>query len=109
MINNFKIITIDNKNIHSGHRERLRNAAAKNGINSLEEHQVLELLLTYTIPQKDTNPLAHSLIEKFGSFKNVLDAKPEALLLVKGIGVKTAHFLSTIKQFFYYSLILGTL
>lgn len=71
------------------------------GIGKLKEHQALELLLTYVIPQKDVNPIAHHLINKFGSFSGVLDAKKSDLLTVKGIGEKTAHFLSTFKEFFF--------
>lgn len=89
------------KNLHKGHRSRLRETAAKNGIDALQEHQALELLLTYVIPQKDVNPLAHTLINKFGSFSAVLDAKKESLMLVRGVGEKTAHFLSTFKEFFF--------
>ncbi len=67
----------------------------------MQEHQALELLLTYVIPQKDVNPLAHALINKFGSFSNVLDAKKEELESFAGIGEKTAYFLSSMKDFFF--------
>lgn len=88
-------------NLHAGHRERLRNSASINGIEKMQEHQVLELLLTYVIPQKDVNPMAHELINKFGSFSAVLDAKTSDLMKVKGVGNKTAHFLSSLKEFFF--------
>lgn len=89
------------KSVHKGHRTRLREMAKDVGVGKLKEHQALELLLTYVIPQKDVNPLAHNLINKFGSFSGVLDAKITDLLTVKGVGEKTAHFLSTIKEFFF--------
>ncbi len=92
---------LNNKDIHKGHRERLREFAKINGISKMQEHQALELLLTYVIPQKDVNPIAHNLINKFGSFSNVLDAKQEDLLEVKGIGNKTAYFLASFKDFFH--------
>lgn len=89
------------ENIHKGHRTRLRQVAQMNGINKMQEHQALELLLTYVIPQKDVNPLAHLLINKFGSFSEVLDAKKHELLTVKGVGENTACFLSSFKDFFF--------
>lgn len=89
------------KNIHSGHRDRLRKLAHNVGLNKMQEHQALELLLTYVIPQRDVNPLAHALINKFGSFSGVLDASKEDLMTVKGVGEKTAYFLSGLKDFFF--------
>ena len=89
------------ENIHQGHRTRLREVAEQSGLDKLKQHQVLELLLTYVIPQKDVNPIAHNLINQFGSFSAVLDASKTDLLKVKGIGEKTAQFLSTFKEFFY--------
>ncbi|MBR2468459.1 MAG: DNA repair protein RadC [Clostridia bacterium] len=87
--------------IHSGHRSRLRESSYKNNFQNLEEHQLLELLLTYVIPRRDTNPIAHRLINYFGSFTAVLDAKIEDLVKIEGVGEKTANFLVSIKHFFY--------
>jgi len=84
-------------NIHKGHRERLRELALK-GVQNLPEHQVLELLLSYVIPQKDTNPLAHSLINKFGSLAGVFEATPAKLKQVNGIGDVAASFISICSQ-----------
>jgi len=89
-------------NPHKGHRERLRQQTLENGVEILREHQVLELMLSYTIPQKDTNVLAHQLIHKFGTLSQVLDADYESLLEVKGVGKLTAHFLSTFCDFHGY-------
>ncbi len=77
-------------NEHAGHRQRLRRQFLKNGIDGLYPHQILELLLFYAIPQKDTNGLAHSLINRFGSLSAVLDATPEELMTVSGVGRSTA-------------------
>ena len=52
------------KNVHAGHRERLRGSFVENGADSFRTHQLLELLLFYAIPYKDTNPIAHSQIGK---------------------------------------------
>ncbi len=68
--------------LHSGHRERLRDKFIS-GKETFKEHELLELLLSYSIPRKDTNPLAHSLINEFGSLKNVLEADTKLLTSVK--------------------------
>lgn len=75
---------------HLGHRERLKNRFRKEGLDGFEPHNILELLLFYSIPQKDTNPIAHNLIDSFGSFSAVFDATYEDLLKVDGIGANTA-------------------
>ena len=72
-----------------GHRERLRKKFLNGGIDSFLPHEVLELILTYSIPRKDTKKLAWTLIKKFGSLSEVLDAKEEDLKQVKGIGPST--------------------
>lgn len=89
------------ENLHDGHRNRLRGLAYNSNFKNIPEHQLLELLLTYVIPRKDTNPIAHKLIKEFGSYSGVLDAKPEDLMKVKGVGEKTANFLVSIKHFFF--------
>ena len=74
--------------IHAGHRQRLKERFLKDGLDHFEEHQVLELLLFYGIPQRDTNEIAHELIRKFGSLSKVLEATPEELREVKYVGDK---------------------
>ena len=81
--------------LHKGHRERLRSRVQKESLVNFEEHQVLEYILTYVIPQKDTNPIAHRLINTFGSIDKVLEAKVEDLEKVEGIGHITAMFLTS--------------
>lgn len=76
----------DGKNVHQGHRSRLKERFLRDGLDNFEEHQVLELLLFYGIPQKDTNPIAHELIERFGSLSAVLEAPPEELAEVPYVG-----------------------
>lgn len=70
---------------HDGHRERLRQRYISNGFDSIEEHVVLEMLLGYGIPRKDVNELAHTLINKYGSIRNVLSAPMKSLTEVKGV------------------------
>ena len=79
--------------IHKGHRQRLRERFLNNGLDSLEDHAVLELLLCYAIPRKDVNELAHMLLERFGSLSGVLDADQAALEQVPGMGENAAVLL----------------
>ena len=84
----------DNKNkkpIHSGHRQRMREKALEYGFETVKEHEVLEMLLFLGIPQRNTNPLAHELINTFGSFSAVFEADYEDLVAVKGM-TQTAAF-----------------
>jgi DNA repair protein RadC len=74
------------KNIHTGHRQRLKERFLKEGLDNFEEHQILELLLFYGVPQRDTNEIAHELIQKFGSLCEVLEATPEELSQVRFVG-----------------------
>lgn len=82
-------------NVHEGHRERLRNKFIDNK-EQLESHEILELLLGYSIARKDTNELAHRLIDEFGSLENVLNADTELLKGIDGVGETTACLLSLI-------------
>lgn len=93
-------IVMEKKNLHTGHRKRLRQRAIDNNLEDFEEHQVLELLLTFVIPQKDTNPLAHELINEFGSLAGVLNASSHDLMSIKGISEYSADFLTLLKYFF---------
>lgn len=86
--------------MHDGHRERLRQRYAKNGFQDFAAHEVLELLLTYAIPRVDVNPISHALIRRFGSLSAVLEAKPEELQQVEGVGPKAAGLLSMIVPLF---------
>ena len=72
--------------IHSGHRERIREQYKTHGADAFLDHQFLELLLTYAIPRRDTNELAHQLLSRFGSLEGVVTAEIAQLMLVDGIG-----------------------
>ena len=88
---------------HKGHRQRLRHRAKTEGLDNFIDYQVLEYALSFVIPYKDVNPLAHKLIDKFGSFGAVLEANEEDLCEVEGMGEVSAHFLtSIIKLYAYY-------
>ena len=79
--------------IHTGHRGRVKEEFLTRGIEGWPDHRVLELVLFYAIPQGDVNPLAHELIDRFGSLDRVLDALPEELMKVKGMGEHSATML----------------
>lgn len=82
--------------VHAGHRRRTKDEFLANGLNGLSAHRVLELLLFYAIPQGDVNPLAHRLIDHFGSLAGVFHATYEQLLEVEGVGHSTAVLLRLI-------------
>ena len=80
--------------IHDGHRQRLKDRFRQEGLDKFDEIQALELLLFYAIPQRDTNPLAHRLLDHFGSLAQVLEAPAEELEKVSGVGANVATLLS---------------
>lgn len=83
---------------HAGHRQRLRQRFCANGLNGFAPHEVLELVLGYAIPRQDVNPLAHQLMERYGSLHAVLEAGVADLQRVEGIGEYTAVMLSLFPQ-----------
>ena len=84
--------------MHEGHRARMKERFIKEGLDNFAQHNVLELLLFYAIPQRDTNTLAHELINTFGSLAGVFEASVPDLCKVKGVGENTAVLLSLIPQ-----------
>ena len=89
-------------NEHKGHRERIRDRVRKEGLKNFQNYQVLEYVLTFAIPYKDTNEIAHRLINKFGSFYGVLEADEEDLVNVDGMGQASAHFIANLRNIFHY-------
>ena len=84
--------------IHDGHRGRVKRRFLANGLDGFDEHTMLELLLFYSIPRADVNPLAHSLIAKFGSLAGVFDAPVEELTAVEGVSENTATLIKLVPQ-----------
>ena len=84
--------------IHDGHRERMKERLLRSGLDSMNEHEILEILLFYCIPRCDTNEHAHRLINKFGSLLNVLNAPASELEKVAGIGHNSAVYLSMLGE-----------
>ena len=80
-------------NVHKDHRKRLRERYEREGADSFEPHELLELFLFDAIPRVNTNPIAHRLLNRFGSLDGVLRASAEELMEVKGIGEKAASYI----------------
>lgn len=84
--------------IHDGHRKRLKARFLEHGLDTFEDHVALELLLFYAKARGDVNPLAHELINRFGSLAGVFDASVEELMEVSGVGENTALLLKLMPQ-----------
>lgn len=84
--------------VHDGHRERLRARFAEHGLESFNELNALELLLCYAIPRRDTNEIAHRLLEAFGSLSGVFQASMQELTSVPGIGENAATLMLMVPQ-----------
>ncbi len=85
--------------IHSGHRERVRKEFLAHGFNEdTPPHKIVEMLLYYSIPRKDTNEIAHELVDRFGSVSGILDADPNELTEIKGVSENTAALIMLIKE-----------
>ncbi len=89
---------MDTNSTHINHRQRMYERYQKSGLDSFAPHEALELMLYYVIPRKDVNPLAHDLIETFGSFSNVLDAHPDDLIKVSGVSQRCAVYLNMLPK-----------
>lgn len=88
------------ENLHVGHRDRLKNRYLNEGLESFEQHEILELMLYPHIPMKDTNPIAHELLLRYGSLSAVLEAHPEDLVTVNNMTKAAALYLSLAKDVF---------
>ena len=81
---------------NQGHRERIKEKFLKNGIDGFAEYEILELLLTYCIPRKDTKPIAKELLNKFKSLDNIFKADFDKLSAIDGLGKNSIAFLKLI-------------
>ena len=87
-------------NEHENHRERMYKRYDRSEIKDFEKHEVLEMLLFYAIPRKNTNPIAHRLIKEFGSLEEVLKAPPHRLMQVNGVGPAVARYFRLWREVF---------
>ncbi len=84
--------------MHENHRARLRERYFAGGLENMDDRAVLEMLLFYCIPRKDTNPTAQLLLDTFGSLSGVLEASPDDLRSLRGVGDSAAAFLTMLPQ-----------
>jgi DNA repair protein RadC len=87
-----------------GHRNRLLDRFAKSGLSGMHDYEIVELILTFVIPRKDTKPIAKSLINHYKTVSAIMSANSEELAQFKGIGRKSALFLSLFKEVMAYCL-----
>lgn len=88
-------MTVSDERIHEGHRARMRTKLREHGERIFATYELLEMLLYYVVPYKDTKPIAKRLLMRFGSLDGVFDATREELMEVDGIGEATAGFLKS--------------
>lgn len=93
---------VNKKSPHAGHRQRVISKFLEYGLDSFYEHEVLEMILFFSIPRSDTNALAHNILEKMGSLENVLEATPEDLLSIPGVGKNTVALLTMLRSVWEY-------
>lgn len=86
---------MEDKDIHKDHRQRMRERFY-NDPQSFSKHELLELVLFYAIPRRNVNPIAHKLLSKYGSLKQVLRADAKDLAEVDGIGPSAATYLNAL-------------
>ncbi len=84
--------------MHEQHRKRMKERFLREGIENFEPHNVLELLLFYSIPQKDTNETAHKLINRFGSLSAVFEAPFSELIKVDGVKEHSATLIKLVPE-----------
>ena len=88
------------KRVHDGHRDRMRERIRRSGLSTLQEHEMLEYILYAFVPRKDTNEIAHALIDRFGSFAGVLNADEKRLAEIAGMTENAALFLCNLPDVF---------
>ena len=99
-----KDLVDEKQNTSAGHRLRLLERFSRSGISSLHPHEILELLLTYPIPRKDTKPIARKLLDHYKSISAVLNAPVEELMLIEGIGYRSACLFPLLREIIAYCL-----
>ena len=88
------------KEIHMNHRQRMRDKFRREGITAFEDHEILEMLLFYTIPRVNTNHIAHNLLKTIGSMSGIFDATPSELCRIDGVGKCSAEYICYLGEIF---------
>lgn len=83
---------------HSGHRQRVRKKFIENGFDVFEPHEALEMFLFYAIPRKDTNPLAHRLLDRYLTIGGVCDAPIDELMEEFGLSESAAAYIKMLPE-----------
>ncbi len=84
------------KNDCDGHRKRLRGKLLERGASSLADYELIELILSYSIPRRDVKPLAKELLKKFNSISSLFSAESKDICSVNGIGERSAGLIKLI-------------
>ena len=87
--------------LHDGHRVRLTDLVEKAGIENVSDIQAVEFFLTYIFPRGDVNPLAHRLLDRYGTFGNIIDASTTDLANVLGINKRSAQKIKLFGELMY--------
>ena len=82
------------------HRKRLRERFRKTGADGMHDYELLELLLTFSIPRRDVKPVAKKLISEFGGLSGVLDADQKKLEELSGVGSMSAALIRLVKELY---------
>ena len=93
------------KPVHEGHRARMRERYLTTGLNGFQAHEMLEMLLFYAIPRKDTNALAHSLLDRFGSLERVFAAEPHLLKAIPGMNGNAVVLFRMLRDLYHHQII----
>ena len=88
------------KELHEKHRQRMKQSFRDAGLQGFQPHNIIEMMLFYSIPRCNTNETAHLLLNKFGSIAGVLDAPYEALTNIHGVGIESATFIKFLPELF---------
>lgn len=91
---------LDERHIHAGHRKRMLEKLARHDGDIFESYELLEMLLFFGIPYKNTNPIAKRLLHKFGSLRGVFEAGADELCEISGIGEMCAAFITKVGKLF---------
>lgn len=86
------------ENLHKGHRERMKERFDVHGLSAFSDVEALEMLLFYALPRCNTNELAHRLLNRFGSYRGVMEADASELELVEGVGKGAARLISLVRE-----------